>query len=48
MELDAKMNSFTWFRKDIDWVVLGDQYNKTFILAASSMFSDDSIVEPVD
>ena len=27
---DDNMNGFTWSRKDNDWVVPGDQYNKKF------------------
>ena len=27
-DTDAKMNCFTWFKKDSDWIVPGDQYNE--------------------
>ena len=27
---DAKMNCFTWSKKDNYWIVPGDQYNKEF------------------
>ena len=26
----AKLNSFTWYKEDNDWIVLGDQYNEWF------------------
>ena len=25
---DTKMNSFTWYTEENDWIVLGDQYNE--------------------
>ena len=30
MDPDTKMNYFTWYRKDNEWVVTGEQYNKKY------------------